>query len=254
MYFVEQLEFIIKLGILKVHATDKDSGLFGRIQYTSIIGAGSEAFIIDPNTGEISVSMLTTVLDREFTPMIQLTVEARDEDGNGLRNTVPLIINLLDVNDNAPIFEKDSYEFILNTKSSNFTVSAVIKATDKDVEMPNNEVRYELIHGNYDNIFYLNEITGELILRKALTAVQYSAYNSYGKYEIASNESADQNRLQTIISIDSIPVSHIEMQPTVPYSNNRIGLRDEDTFQHRKKRNHSTAATVHTLIARAYDL
>lgn len=81
---------------------------------------------------------------------------------------VPLIIQLLDVNDETPTFEKSLYEFILTPDLKNFTVPAFIKATDADAEEPNNIVRYEIIHGNYENKFLLNEITGQLTLRDSL--------------------------------------------------------------------------------------
>lgn len=82
---------------------------------------------------------------------------------------VPLIIQLLDVNDETPTFEKALYEFILTTDLKNFTIPAFIKATDADAEEPNNIVRYEIIHGNYENKFTLNDLTGQLMLREALT-------------------------------------------------------------------------------------
>lgn len=66
-------------------------------------------------------------LDREIAARLVLSVEARDENGNGNRGTVPLIINLLDVNDNAPIFENDIYQFMLNSDLTNFTSPAFIK-------------------------------------------------------------------------------------------------------------------------------
>jgi Cadherin domain len=50
----------------------------------------------------------------------------------------------------------------------NFTIPAYIKAIDNDSDSPNNIVRYELIYGNYENKFYLNEITGQLSLREPL--------------------------------------------------------------------------------------
>ncbi|XP_043470934.1 uncharacterized protein LOC122504102 [Leptopilina heterotoma] len=112
--------------VIQVHATDKDSGLYGMIQYTGITGTGSEAFTMDPNSGLISVAM-GNKLDRERTPQLQLSVEARDEVGRGLRGVVPFIVNLLDVNDNAPIFDKPSYEFTLNADLTNFTLRAFIK-------------------------------------------------------------------------------------------------------------------------------
>lgn len=79
-----------------------------------------------------------------------------------------MIIQLIDVNDETPTFEKALYEFILTSDLKNFTIPAFIKATDNDAEEPNNIVRYEIIHGNYENKFHLNEITGQLTLRESL--------------------------------------------------------------------------------------
>lgn len=111
-----------------MHATDKDTGLFGSIQYTGITGQGSDAFAIDPDTGLITVAMGSS-LDREMAAQLQLTVNARDENGRGNLGVASLIVNLLDVNDNAPIFEKNVYEFTLNSDLTNFTMPAFIKVS-----------------------------------------------------------------------------------------------------------------------------
>lgn len=111
-----------------MHATDKDTGLFGSIKYTGITGEGSEAFAIDPDTGLITVAMGSS-LDREMAAQLQLTINARDENGKGNTGVALLIVNLLDVNDNAPIFEKDAYEFTLNSDLTNFTSPAFIKVS-----------------------------------------------------------------------------------------------------------------------------
>lgn len=71
-------------------------------------------------------------LDREMAVQLQLTVNARDENGKGNTGVVPLIVNLLDVNDNAPVFEKDFYEFTLNSDLTNFTTPAIIKVGLRD--------------------------------------------------------------------------------------------------------------------------
>ena len=49
-----------------------------------------------------------SLLDREKQEVLFLTVEA--EDGGGLRSSSQLEITLLDVNDNAPMIERDQYE------------------------------------------------------------------------------------------------------------------------------------------------
>lgn len=75
---------------------------------------------------------------------------------------------MIDVNDETPQFEKALYEFILTSDLKNFTIPAYIKAIDNDAEAPNNVVRYELTHGNYENKFLLNDVTGQLTLRDVL--------------------------------------------------------------------------------------
>jgi len=113
-----------------VHATDKDTGLFGSVRYTGITGQVSDAFAMDSDTGLITVAMGSS-LDREAAAQLRLTVHARDEDGKGNAGTVPLTVNLLDVNDNAPIFQRKVYEFTLNSDFTNFTAPAFIKVRSR---------------------------------------------------------------------------------------------------------------------------
>lgn len=180
--------------VTQVHAEDVDTGMGGRIRYTQILGYLNTSLNLDAASGIITVSTNNHGFDREKMPEYHLYVEARDDDGIGNRaevrnwwnfvlaaldpsnfrffssraSQVPLIIQLLDVNDETPTFEKSLYEFILTPDLKNFTVPAFIKATDADAEEPNNIVRYEIIHGNYENKFHLNEITGQLMLRESL--------------------------------------------------------------------------------------
>ncbi|CAG9806607.1 unnamed protein product [Chironomus riparius] len=173
----EQAEYRVELPenmtagtrVVQVHADDVDTGMGGRIRYTQILGYLNTSLNLDASSGIITVSTNNHGFDREKMPEYHLYVEARDDDGIGNRAEVPLIIQLIDVNDETPQFEKPLYEFILTSDLRNFTIPAFIKANDNDAEEPNNVVRYELIHGNYENKFLLNEATGQLTLRDALT-------------------------------------------------------------------------------------
>lgn len=71
--------------------------------------------------------------DREQVSRHYLTVEARDDLGNGNRNTVQLIINIEDINDNAPKFTKNKYEARLFENEGDFEVPLKIKARDADL-------------------------------------------------------------------------------------------------------------------------
>ncbi|XP_039438320.1 cadherin-86C isoform X4 [Culex pipiens pallens] len=172
----EQNDYIVDLPenmtagtrVVQVHATDVDTGLGGKIRYTQILGPQNTSLNLDPSSGVITVATSNHGFDRELMPEYHLYVEARDDDGIGNRAQVLLVIRLIDVNDETPTFEKSLYEFILSQNLRNFTVPAFIKAIDGDAEAPNNEVRYELIYGNYENKFELHPITGELKLTSAL--------------------------------------------------------------------------------------
>lgn len=146
---------------IQVHASDVDTGSGGRIRYTQILGYLNTSLNLNPDSGVIIVSTDNHGFDREMMPEYHLYVEARDNDGTGNSAQVPIVLKIIDVNDNAPVFEKPIYEFILSSNLRNFTIPAYVKATDADAEEPNNVVRYEIISGNYENKFRLDKYTGK---------------------------------------------------------------------------------------------
>ena len=93
-------------------------------------------------------------LDREETPHINRTVSAAYGDKT---TSVTLWIEVTDVNDVRPSFEKSVYTLELNEGTS--PVSFVeIFATDTD-DSPNGFVTYSIISGN-ESIFHLNQTSG----------------------------------------------------------------------------------------------
>lgn len=71
--------------------------------------------------------------DREQVARHYLTVEARDDLGKGNRNSVQLIINIEDVNDNAPIFTQGYYEARLLENEADFEIPLKVEARDADL-------------------------------------------------------------------------------------------------------------------------
>uniref|UniRef100_A0A336M400 CSON011767 protein n=1 Tax=Culicoides sonorensis TaxID=179676 RepID=A0A336M400_CULSO len=160
--------------IVQVHAEDVDTLNGGKIRYTQILGYLNTSLNLHPTTGIITVATSNHGFDREQMPEYHLYIVARDDDGAGNRAEIPLIIQLIDVNDETPTFEKTLYEFIMTPDLRDFTAPAYIKAIDIDAEPPNNVVRYEIIHGNYENKFALNEFTGRLTLSEKIARINQS--------------------------------------------------------------------------------
>lgn len=71
--------------------------------------------------------------DREQVSRHFLTVEARDDLGNGNRNSVQLTINLEDVNDNSPVFVQAKYEARLSENQPEFQTLLRVEARDADL-------------------------------------------------------------------------------------------------------------------------
>lgn len=155
--------------VITIKAVDPDLGRNSKIHYTKLIGPGSSIFKLDLRLGAITVSK-PNELDAEKVSSFKFQVEATDEEGNGLTSTSIVIIDLIDVNDEPPKFEKDLYEFIVDADGKSFTASAIIKATDPDISAPNNVIHYELVQSMTN--LTLNQDSGELQISGTLKLQQ----------------------------------------------------------------------------------
>lgn len=130
----------------------------------------------------------------------------------------------------------------------------LIQATDADAEPPNNEIRYELIHGNYENKFYLNEITGELTLLSPVTKFRrkkQSIYNFSKKLHKEAQSFQPKYIIQETVKKTAVPLDMANSMESVP---NETELKRQigEIKGHRRKR--AEADILYTLTARAYDL
>uniref|UniRef100_A0A8C9WHN4 Desmoglein 2 n=1 Tax=Scleropages formosus TaxID=113540 RepID=A0A8C9WHN4_SCLFO len=161
--------------IMTINATDDDEpgNPNSQIKYTIVDQkpAGESMFYISPQ-GELFVRR--AALDRETQDAYMLTIEGTDLNGaiNGNTGTGTVVVNILDVNDNLPVLEKDSYEGSIEENTANMEVMR-FKAIDADLEYTDNWLaQYEIISGNEAGYFSIetdpktNE--GVLMLNKAV--------------------------------------------------------------------------------------
>uniref|UniRef100_A0A8C1Y4W5 Cadherin domain-containing protein n=1 Tax=Cyprinus carpio TaxID=7962 RepID=A0A8C1Y4W5_CYPCA len=119
----------IGTGVLTVRATDKDKGANGEVTYSFSQSSGKDLdlFRIDQNTGEISVNGL---LDYERSKHYELNLEAIDK--GGLTDNSKVLIELTDVNDNAPVISIISFSSPIPEDSTPDTVIAMLNIKDID--------------------------------------------------------------------------------------------------------------------------
>ncbi|XP_071314655.1 protocadherin gamma-A11-like isoform X37 [Trachinotus anak] len=123
--------------VIKVSATDADEGVNGDVTYDfgHVSDDDVNVFSIDPKTGEIRV---TGVIDFEERSSFEMRVEAKD--GLGLTSYTKVIIDVIDINDNAPIIYLKSMTNPIPENVSPGTEVGIINVQDRDSEM-NGQVR-----------------------------------------------------------------------------------------------------------------
>ncbi|XP_070610011.1 cadherin-23 [Erythrolamprus reginae] len=126
--------------ILRVWATDNDVGSYGKVSY--YFSDDPDRFSLDKDSGIIT---LVARLDFETTQRYTLTVIARD--GGGEETTGRVRINVLDVNDNVPTFQKDSYLGALRENEPSVTQVVRVRASDED-SSPNNQIAYSIVYAS----------------------------------------------------------------------------------------------------------
>ncbi|KAI4899903.1 hypothetical protein NFI96_019482, partial [Prochilodus magdalenae] len=122
--------------------------------------------------------VLAKPLDREKQSTHELLLTAVDGGSPVKSATAKITVHVLDNNDNAPQFTKQTYESAINEKSSPGTVIVQLKAVDLD-EGSNGQIRYMFGERTGDDVldnFELDSETGLLTLKGSLDYEEVSSY------------------------------------------------------------------------------
>ncbi|KAM4892839.1 protocadherin alpha-6-like [Sylvia borin] len=118
--------------VTRLNATDLDEGANGNISYSLQILSpqdGRDDFRIDKNSGEIR---LTGDLDFEEVSLYRLQVGATDKGTPPLSGHCKVVLEVLDVNDNAPEVRVTSLSVPVAEDAAVGTVVALLSVSDRD--------------------------------------------------------------------------------------------------------------------------
>lgn len=119
--------------VLDVAATDGDSGDLGRISY-SLKGFGAERFRTHAEQGGVYVRQ---PLDYEAERSYSLSLEARDGGAAGGRvTTVNVFVDVVDENDNAPVFEQPEYQRTVREGAVSFQPAMFLRVSPRTLRPP----------------------------------------------------------------------------------------------------------------------
>ncbi|XP_045060962.1 protocadherin alpha-8-like isoform X14 [Coregonus clupeaformis] len=140
----------------------------------------NEYFSIASHKGE-SVSaelVLQKALDREKQPIIQLTLTAEDGGNPPKSGKSQIIINVLDSNDNPPVFSSSLYKTRITENVPIGTTIITLNATDVD-EGTNSEIIFSFNKKDQDyilDIFQIDSTTGVITVKNNIDFEEKKAF------------------------------------------------------------------------------
>ena len=147
------------------------------VKYAITGGNGSEAFAIS-FTGNISNIV---IINRETVSCYTLAIQASVIDIPDTQAAYTnVLINVIDINDNVPVFNQSIYRVNLNKNLTAFSNVTLLSAYDADIGN-NGKITYRISNNN--KIFQINNMTGEI--QNTVSLILESSY-------ILHVEAADQ--------------------------------------------------------------
>ena len=156
--------------VVKLTSHDPDAGFDGDVLYTITSGNLESVFNIDVKTGALLVA---GHLDRERMPRYTLNITVYDQGQPRRSSSMPVIVSLVDENDNDPKFDKPSYKFFMPEGVENGTEISQLRAHDPDHGVFG-RIKYILATDTTD--FFLDPINGKLVVSRPLDYETQSIY------------------------------------------------------------------------------
>ncbi|ERE85855.1 protocadherin-12 isoform X2 [Cricetulus griseus] len=159
--------------IALVSANDLDSGNNGLVHCWLNQELGH--FRLKRTNGNTYMLLTNATLDREQWSVYTLTVFAQDQGPQPLSAEKELRIQVGDVNDNAPVFEKSRYEVSTWENNPPSLHLITIKAHDADLGI-NGKVSYHIKDSAVSHLVAIDSETGEVTAQKSLDYEQMSGF------------------------------------------------------------------------------
>lgn len=162
-----------------IRVDDPDPDLHGEVDFVEIIEGDPEAHFrikqSQESKNEFNIEVLR-LLDREISPFgYNLTLKAVDK-GTPPRSFYKNVhVQLADLNDHSPVFDKETYEVKISENAPVNTPVVRLKVSDADSGR-NARVKLRIAAGNERRQFRIDPISGVLLVNRPLDAEDRSSY------------------------------------------------------------------------------
>ncbi len=175
------------LNIVNISATDMDSGSSGSLTFGLHGNHHYIDFRIDTFTGALYIN---EPLDYERSSSYTLDVIASDGGNPTRSSTAVVLVEIIDLNDNSPVWQQSIYSLTLLESTSIGTNVIQVLATDRDsigrsmdannnivITGRNGYVEYSISQGDPSNYFSIDPDTGTVTVASSLDREAYSSLN-----------------------------------------------------------------------------
>ncbi|XP_026186728.1 protocadherin alpha-3-like [Mastacembelus armatus] len=192
-------------------ARDPDSGQFSVQQYKLSNNDHFRLEVKDKgDDGKIPILVVQKSLDREAAATHSLILTALDGGKPPKSGAMKILVNVLDINDNAPVFTNDVYSVMLNENAPIGTTIIQVNATDLD-DGANGDVVYTFSKSMNQillRVFHINPITGEVTVKGLID------YEEKDKYEIEIQ--ASDKALAPLTTEKSVIIKIVDINDNAP--------------------------------------
>ncbi|XP_058848728.1 neural-cadherin-like [Acipenser ruthenus] len=149
--------------VITVSANDEDEGANAKLRYQITSGNTGGVFDVEPEVGAV---FLSQTLDYEQVKRYRLHLLASD---GKLEDYAVVIINVINKNDEAPVFSMNEYYGSVTEELDGSPVFVLqVTAIDPDKDADQGALRYSLHGQGAESEFIIDEVTGKIYSQKTL--------------------------------------------------------------------------------------
>ncbi|XP_042165385.1 protocadherin gamma-C5-like isoform X38 [Oncorhynchus tshawytscha] len=146
-----------------ISAKDLDSGGNGQV---SLRMSSDYPFKLNPSFADHYALVTHSTLDREKYPEYRIELEASDSGSPALTSIKIITVDILDVNDNPPVFSQPSYTVYVRENNAAGSIMCSVSASDPDIG-ENAKISYSILDSKVQDMsvssyIYINSDNGSI--------------------------------------------------------------------------------------------
>nr|XP_046175053.1 protocadherin gamma-C5-like isoform X22 [Oncorhynchus gorbuscha] len=146
-----------------ISAKDLDSGENGQV---SLRMSSDYPFKLNPSFADHYALVTHSTLDREKYPEYRIELEASDSGSPALTSIKIITVDILDVNDNPPVFSQSSYTVYVRENNAAGSIMCSVSASDPDIG-ENAKISYSILDSKVQDVsvssyIYINSDNGSI--------------------------------------------------------------------------------------------